>query len=132
MFHRLPKDASASISMLITFLIVIVLKHRTFIFGEDPFSRRLKLFFLSGFSLRIKGLQEKWKVISVTSLYHFHRVNKHLNISRRITAEISPLHIACGWTRNEDPWFPGASHKPLSYAMTTKLCIFAHVITVNM
>ena len=130
MFHRLLKYASASISMLLTFLIVIVLKHRTFIFGEDPFSRRF--FFCLVFFSRIKRLQEKWKVISVTSVYHFHRVNKHLNISRRITAKISPLHIANGWTRNEDPWFPGASHKPLSYAMTTKLCIFAHVFTVNM
>ena len=41
--------------------------------------------------------------ISVTPLYHFHPVHRHLHISRAITAEWSPFHIAAGlelWLRS--------------------------------
>ena len=42
---------------------------------------------------RFTGLQRKGETISLTSLYHFHSIHRH--ISRSITAECSPLHIAC-------------------------------------
>ena len=44
-----------------------------------------------------------------------------LDFSWAVTAESSPLHIAISqtWTRNL--WFPSASCKPLSYALTTHL-----------
>ena len=48
---------------------------------------------------RITGLQEKGEGISLTPHYHFHPLHRHLDISRAITAESSPLHIANSWTR---------------------------------
>ena len=41
---------------------------------------------------RIKGLQGKKEGISLTPHYHFHLLHRHLDISRAITAERSPLH----------------------------------------
>ena len=66
--------------------------------------------------LRITGLQEKGRGISLTPLYHFHPLHRHLNISRVTTAERSPLHIACDPTKTENPWFPSTSRQPLRYA----------------
>ena len=43
---------------------------------------------------RITGLQWKGEGIPLTPHYHFHLLYKHLDISRAITAESSPLHIA--------------------------------------
>ena len=43
---------------------------------------------------RITGLQGKGEGTSLTPHYHFHPLHKHLDISRAITAESSPLHIA--------------------------------------
>ena len=40
------------------------------------------------------GLQGKGEGISLTPHYHFHPLHRHLDISRVITAESSPLHIA--------------------------------------
>ena len=37
--------------------------------------------------------------ISLTPHYHFHPLHRHLDISRAITAESSPLHIASSQTR---------------------------------
>ena len=55
-------------------------------------------FFLSGFffreHLRFSGQQEKGKCIYLTSLYHFHPLHIHLDISRAITAESSLLRTA--------------------------------------
>ena len=45
---------------------------------------------------RITGLQGKGKGISLTPHYHFHPLHRNLDISRAITAESSPLHIASG------------------------------------
>ena len=47
--------------------------------------------------------------ISLTPHYHFHRLHRHLDISRAITAESLPLHIASCQTRTGNLWFPGAS-----------------------
>ena len=54
---------------------------------------------------RITGLQGKGEGICLTPHYHFHQSQRHLDISRTITAESSPLHIASrtcnGWTSSE-------------------------------
>ena len=58
---------------------------------------------------RITGLQGKEEGISLTPHYHFHLLNRHLDISRLITAESSPLHIGSSQTRTGNLWFPSAS-----------------------
>ena len=45
------------------------------------------------------GQQGKGEGIYLTPLYHFHPLHRHLDISRAITAESSPLHIADSQTR---------------------------------
>ena len=65
---------------------------------------------------RITGLQGKGEGISLTPHYHFHPLHRHLDISRAITAESSPLHIASSRTRAGNLWFPSPSRYPLSYA----------------
>ena len=47
---------------------------------------------------RIAGLQGKREGISLIANYHFHPLHRHLDISRAITAESSPLHIASSRT----------------------------------
>ena len=39
------------------------------------------------------------KAISLTPLYHFHPLHRHLDIHRAITGESSPLHRASSRTR---------------------------------
>ena len=58
---------------------------------------------------RITGLQGKGEGISLTPHYHFHPLHRHLDISRAITAESSPLHIASSRTRTGNLGFPSAS-----------------------
>ena len=41
--------------------------------------------------------------------FHFHPLHRHLDISRAITAEGSPLHIAGSRTRTGNLWLPSAS-----------------------
>ena len=48
---------------------------------------------------RITGLQGKGECISLTPHYHFQPLHRHLNISRAIAAESSPLHIVNSRTR---------------------------------
>ena len=48
---------------------------------------------------RFTGQQGKGEAISLTPFYHFHPLQRHLDISRAITAESSPLHIASSRTR---------------------------------
>ena len=58
--------------------------------------RKIKLFFLSRFSFTyIHDLQDSRRRgrISLTPLYHFHPLHRHLDISWAITAESSPLNI---------------------------------------
>ena len=61
------------------------------------------------FSIRIRQ-QGKRETISLTPLYHFHPLHRHLDISRTITAESSPLHVASSRTRTRNHWFPSTSH----------------------
>ena len=48
---------------------------------------------------RFVGQQGKGEGIYLTPHYHFHSLHRHLDISRVITAESSPLHIAGSRTR---------------------------------
>ena len=53
--------------------------------------------------------QRKGLIISLTLLYHFHPIHRHLDISRVITAESSPLYKASSRTWNGNLWFRSAS-----------------------
>ena len=57
---------------------------------------------------RITWLRGK-EGISVTPHCHFQLLHIHLDISRVIIAESSPLHIASSRTRTGNLWFPSAS-----------------------
>ena len=54
--------------------------------------------------------------IYLTPLYHFHPLHRHLDISRAIIAERSPLLKASSRTQTGNLWFPSASCWPLSFA----------------
>ena len=56
------------------------------------------------------GQQGKGEAISLSPLYHYHPLHKHLDISRTITAERSPLHIASSWARTGNLWLPSTNH----------------------
>ena len=58
---------------------------------------------------RFTGQQGKGEGIYLTPLYHFHPLHRHLDISRAIAAESSPLQIAGSRTRTGNLWFPSAS-----------------------
>ena len=76
-------------------------------------------FFLSAFSFttihKSQDCKGRGRGISLTPHYHFHPLHRHLDISRAITAESSPLHIGSNRTRTGNLWFPRASRQPLSY-----------------
>ena len=65
---------------------------------------------------QITGLQLKGEDISLTPNYHFHSLDRHLDISRAITAKSSPLHIGSSWTRtrNSNPKSLTTKLRPLS------------------
>ena len=65
------------------------------------------------------GQQRKGESISLTPLYHFHPLHRHLDISRVITAESSPLHIAGRQARTKNHWIPSTNCLPLSYTPLT-------------
>ena len=67
----------------------------------------LKVFFRE--HSRFTGQQEKGVVIPLIPLYHFHLLHGHLEISRAITAESSPLHINSNLIRSGNFWLPSAS-----------------------
>ena len=81
---------------------------------------------------RITGLQGKGEGISLTSHYHFHPLHRHLDISRTITAESSPLHIACSWTRTRNFWFPSRFSTYFAVIIRDLHCkkIFSHRRTI--
>ena len=43
---------------------------------------------------RSTGPKGKWEAITLTPLHHFQQLQRHLDISRTITADSSPLLIA--------------------------------------
>ena len=55
------------------------------------------------------GQQGKGEGIFLTPLYHFHQLHRNLHISRVITAESSPLHIASSQTQTGNLWSMSAS-----------------------
>ena len=73
--------------------------------AEDIFS--IWVFFYE--HSRFTGQQGKGDAISLNPLYHFHLLRKHLDISRAINRESSPLQIASSRTRTENLRFPSAS-----------------------
>ena len=81
---------------------------------ERTFTIYSILFFLSGFSFTNDHDSQrqpgKGKAISLISLYHFYPLHRHLDISRAITAESSPLYIVVSRTPTASLWFPSASH----------------------
>ena len=74
------------------------------------------IFYLGFHSRTFTEQQRNGRAIFLTPLYHFHPLYKHLNISRAITAETSPLHIASNRTQTGNLWFPSGSCYPLTYA----------------
>ena len=52
---------------------------------------------------RFTGQQGKGESIYLTPLYYFHSLHRHLDISRAITAESSPVHIGNSRTRTREP-----------------------------
>ena len=70
-------------------------------------------FLLSGFSFTTihesQDCRGRGRAFFLTPHYPFHRLHRHLDISRTITAESSPLHIASSRTRTGNLWFPSAS-----------------------
>ena len=58
---------------------------------------------------RITGLQGKGESISLTSPYHFHPLQRQLDICRTITVESSTLLVASNRTRTRNLWLPSAS-----------------------
>ena len=87
-------------------------------------------FFLTGLSItNIHDLQDSWGRRRVTPPYHFHLLDRHLDISWTITAESSPLHIARSRTRTGNLWFLSASRKQLSYAPLKTYLVAAPVNT---
>ena len=70
------------------------------------------LFLSGGFFTNIQDSKDsrgRGRLSFLILLYHFGPLHRHLDISRAITAESSPLHIASSrnWTGNL--WFPSAS-----------------------
>ena len=57
--------------------------------------------------------------ISLTPHYHFHLLHRHLDISRSITAESSPLHIANSRTQTENLWLASCARKAIVVIMIT-------------
>ena len=80
-----------------------ILWNRPFtIFKESFVKRNLRkyIFYFIVFSIWVffhkhsRFSREKRRGICLTPLYHFHPLHRHLEISRGITAESSPLHTA--------------------------------------
>ena len=79
---------------------------------EEVGRRHLFIFFYLGFLSRTSTNHRtagEIGAISLTTHYHFHSLHRHLNISREIAAERSPLHIAGSRGRPGILWFPSAS-----------------------
>ena len=68
---------------------------------------------------------EEGEGISLTPHYHFHPLDRHLDINQEITVERSPLNIAGNQTRNQEPLISERK------SLTTKLCVgLKYLVTV--
>ena len=85
----------------------------------DPFF----FFLLSGFSFtnihESQDCRGRGRACFYLLTTNFHLLHRHLDISRLITAESLPLHIASSQTRTGNLWFLRASRQPLSYAASS-------------
>ena len=63
-------------------------------------------FFYLGLFTNIYYSQDSRGRGRVSPFYHFQPLHRYLDISRVITAESSPLHIASSRTRTKNLWFP--------------------------
>ena len=63
------------------------------------------IFFLSGFSFTNIHNSLDGRGRGRVSLYHIYSLHRHLDISRTIAADSSPLHIASSWTQIGHLWF---------------------------
>ena len=87
-------------------LTLAILKNRWKLFGH------ILVFAIWGFFYehsRFTAQQGKGEAISLTPLYHFHPLHRHLDISWANTGESSPLHVANSRIRTMNLWFPNAS-----------------------
>ena len=109
-FKKLEERKNKSIpSITIKNLILMILKSNAFRFGNEYFFFFFSIWVLFHEHSRFTGQQGKGEGIYLTPLYHFHPLHRHLDISRAITAESSPLHIAGSRTRTGNLWLPSAS-----------------------
>ena len=70
------------------------------------------------------GQQQIGDAISLTPLHHFHPYHRHLDISREITLQSSPLQIVSSRTWNRNLHFPSVSQWPLTrHWCLTKLTV---------
>ena len=101
------------IDLIVMLLLINLPLHYSTIIHTNFFSHKiLTFFFLSGFSFTYIHYSQDSKEGGWVyfELYHFHPFHRHLDISRAITKESSPLHIASNRTQTKNLWFPSASH----------------------
>ena len=73
-----------------------------------------------------------YKHSQITGLQDFHLLHRHLDISRAITVQSSPLHIASSQTRTGNLWFLSTNRLSLSYApLYTSYTIIKKVVSVE-
>ena len=94
------------------------------------------MFFFSVWSFfhkhsRFTGQPVKGKIISLTSLCHFHPLYRHLNISQAITAESSLLHLGISPTQTGNLWFSSASCKAYPEKMLDYLILYRLIIVLD-
>ena len=84
---------------------------RIFENGFGILANRFRFFFLSGFSFtNIHESQDcRGRGHLFNSSLPLPLLHRHLDISRAITAESSPLRISCSRNRTGNLWFPSAS-----------------------
>ena len=81
---------------------------------------------------RITGLQGKGEGNSLTPHYHFHPLHRHLDISRAIAAESSPLHVASRRTQTGNLWFPTIISNRASFQINNNnICVPVVTLSIN-
>ena len=81
---------------------------KVIIFGQQVHLLRRSFFIYLGFlsqTITIHRTTKTGEAIYLTPFYHFHPLHRHLDITRAITAESSPLCIASTGTQSENLWF---------------------------
>ena len=97
-FYSISKDCNVYLSLHISFQESIYSFISFNVYPQDRKNNK-----------RITGLWGKGEDIFLTPHYHFHTLHRHLDISRAITAESSPLYIGSRRTGTGKLLFPNAS-----------------------